>query len=155
MLILSKYLTMHITNYSSIQIDLVLRSSRIISPSHYLLKVGVRVKGIQENEHSIIYCFVVLLKIYGNKMSRTGSNPSLPPSLPPSLSLLHTPNTLLHTPNTLLHTPNTLLHTPNTLLHTPNTLLHTPNTLLHTPNTLLHTPNTLLQTSLSQLLSHI
>ena len=34
----------------------------MINPSHNLLKVGVSVKGVQENEHSIKYCFIVVLK---------------------------------------------------------------------------------------------
>ena len=40
----------------------------MINPSHDLLKVGVRVKGVQENEHSIKYCFIVLLKYCKNVM---------------------------------------------------------------------------------------
>ena len=40
----------------------------MINPSHDLLKVGVRVKGVQENEHSIKYCCIVLLKYCKNVM---------------------------------------------------------------------------------------
>ena len=40
----------------------------MINPSHYFLKVGIRVKRVQENEHSIKYCFVVPLKYCKNVM---------------------------------------------------------------------------------------
>ena len=67
----------------------------MINPSHDLLKVGIRVKGVQENEHSIKYCFIVVLKYCKNVMVHAkegegGGGASVPPLLDLLARLIYT-----------------------------------------------------------------